>query len=217
MRKSEIMVGLDIGSSRIKVVVADVRERELPEILGVGSADSSGVEAGVIVNMERASAAVSTAIERAEDSAEVDIGRVAVTIDGEHSKGIDSRGVIAVSRSGGEITESEVATVLDAARTLALPVGRTILDVLPQEFFVDGQRGIRDPIGMSGVRLGSKVHIVTASEQAVETVRRAVRKIGVKASAVSLRAVAAASACLSEDERELGVLLVNLGSDTTGL
>ena len=217
MRKSEILVGLDVGSSRIKVVVADVRERELPEILGVGSADSAGVEAGVIVNMERAAAAISTAIERAEESAEVDIGRVAATIDGEHVKGIDSRGVIAVSRSGGEITESEVSTVLEAAKTLALPVGRTILDVLPQEFFVDGQRGIRDPVGMSGVRLGSKVHIVTASQQAVETVRRAVRKIGIKTSVVSLRAVAAASACLSEDERELGVLLVNLGSDTTGL
>jgi len=217
VRKSEILVGLDIGSSRIKVIVADVRERELPEILGVGSADSAGVEAGVVVNLERASAAIAAAIERAEESAEVDIGRVAATIDGEHIKGIDSRGVIAVSRTGGEITASEVATVLDAARTLALPVGRTILDVLPQEFFVDGQRGIRDPIGMSGVRLGSKVHIVTASQQAVETVQRAVRKIGVKAGAVSLRSVAAASACLSDDEKELGVLLVNLGSDTTGL
>ncbi len=217
MRKSEILVGLDVGSSRIKVVVADVRERGLPEILGVGSAESSGVEAGVIVNMERASAAISAAVERAEESAEVDIGRVAVTIDGEHVKGIDSRGVIAVSRNGGEITESEVSTVLDAARTLALPVGRTILDVLPQEFFVDGQRGIRDPIGMSGVRLGSKVHIVTASQQAVETVTRAVRKLNIRASAVSLRAVAASASCLSEDEKELGVLLVNLGSDTSGL
>ena len=110
--------------------------------------------------------AIRAAVEDAEESADVDIGRVLVTLDGEHIKGIDSRGVVAVSRSGGEIARAEVSAVLDAAKTLALPGGRTILDAKAQEFFVDGQRGIRDPIGMSGVRLGSKVHIVTASQQA---------------------------------------------------
>ena len=217
MRKSEILVGLDLGTSKIKAVVADVSERELPEILGAGESNAEGIEAGVIVNMERASSSIRSAVEAAEDSAEVEIGCVSVSIDGEHIKGIDSRGVIAISRTGGEITRSEIDTVLEAAKTLALPVGRAIIDVLPQEFFVDGQRGIRDPIGMSGVRLGSKVHIVTASQQAVDNVVRAVRKAGLKTGRVTLKPLAAGFATLSRDEMELGVLVVNLGAGTTGL
>ena len=217
MRKSEILVGLDLGSSRIKVVVADAAERGLPEILGTGEAEARGIESGVIVNMEKASGAIRSAVEAAEESADVDVGRVLVAVDGEHIKGIDSRGVIAVSRTAGEITRDEVATVLDAAKTLALPVGRAILEVLPQEFFVDGQRGIRDPVGMSGVRLGSNVHIVTASQQAVDNVTRAVRRAGLRTASVTLRSLAAAEASLSEDEKELGVLLINLGGGTTGL
>jgi cell division protein FtsA len=217
VRRGEILVGLDLGSSRIKVVVADTADRELPEILGVGEADSLGIEAGVIVNMERAALSIRSAVEDAEESTDIDIGRVLVTLDGEHIKGIDSRGVVAVSRSGGEIARPEVNAVLDAAKTLALPVGRTILDTKAQEFFVDGQRGIRDPIGMSGVRLGSKVHIVTASQQAVDNVVRAVRRAGLRLSGMSFKSLAAGTAVLSEDERELGVLLVNLGAGTTGL
>jgi len=217
VRKSEILVGLDLGTSRIKAVVADVSERELPEVLGAGDSPAEGIEAGVIVNMERAASSIRSAVETAEDSAEVEIGRVSVCIDGEHIKGIDSRGVIAVSRSGGEITRGEIDTVLEAAKTLALPVGRAITDVLPQEFFVDGQRGIRDPIGMSGVRLGSKVHIVTASQQAVDNVIRAVRKAGLRTDRITLKPLAASLASLSPDERELGVLVVNLGAGTTGL
>lgn len=217
MRKSEILVGLDLGTSRIKAVVADVSERELPEVLGAGDSPAEGIEAGVIVNMERAASSIRSAVETAEDSAEVEIGRVSVCIDGEHIKGIDSRGVIAVSRSGGEITRGEIDTVLEAAKTLALPVGRAITDVLPQEFFVDGQRGIRDPIGMSGVRLGSKVHIVTASQQAVDNVIRAVRKAGLRTDRITLKPFAASLASLSPDEKELGVLVVNLSAGTTGL
>ena len=217
MRKSEILVGLDLGTSKVKAVVADVSERELPEILGAGESNAEGIEAGVIVNMERASSSIRSAVEAAEDSAGVDIGCVSVSVDGEHVKGIDSRGVIAISRSGGEITRSEIDTVLEAAKTLALPVGRTIIDVLPQEFFVDGQRGIRDPIGMSGVRLGSKVHIVTASQQAVDNVVRAVRKAGLRTGRVTLKPLAAGLATLSADEAELGVLVVSLGAGTTGL
>ncbi len=217
MRKSEILVGLDLGTSRIKVVVADVSERDLAEILGSGESPSEGVEAGVIVNMEKAASSIRRAVEAAEKSADVEIGRVSVSIDGEHVKGIDSRGVIAVSRSGGEITGSEIDTVMDAAKTLALPVGRAIIDVLPQEFFVDGQRGIRDPVGMSGVRLGSRVHIVTASQQAVDNVVRAVRRAGLRTDRITLKSLAASLASLSPDEKELGVLVVNLGAGTTGL
>ncbi|MBD3349492.1 MAG: cell division protein FtsA [Candidatus Eisenbacteria bacterium] len=217
MRKSEILVGLDLGTSRVKVVVADLSERGAPEILGAGESVARGIEAGVVVNMDMASASIREAVEAAEDSADVEIGRVSISIDGEHIKGIDSRGVIAVSRSGGEITKGEVDTVLEAAKTLALPVGRAIVDVLPQEFFVDGQRGIRTPIGMSGVRLGSKVHIVTASQQAVDNVIRAVRKVGLRTDGITLRPLAASLASVSPDEKELGTLVVNLGAGTTGL
>jgi len=217
VRKSEILVGVDLGTSRVKAVVADVSERDLPEVLGAGESAAEGIEAGVIVNMDKASTSIRSAVEAAEESADVEIGRVSVSIDGEHIKGIDSRGVIAVSRTGGEITKSEVDTVLEAAKTLALPVGRAIIDVLPQEFFVDGQRGIRLPIGMSGVRLGSKVHIVTASQQAVDNVVRAVRKVGLRTDRVTLKPLAASLASVSSDERELGVLVVNLGAGTTGL
>jgi cell division protein FtsA len=217
VRRGEILVGLDLGSSRIKVVVADTAGHDAPEVLGIGETESLGIEAGVIVNMERAAISIQNAVQDAEENADVDIGRVLVSLDGEHVKGIDSRGVVAVSRSGGEITRAEVNAVLDAARTLALPVGRTIVDTRAQEFFVDGQRGIRDPIGMSGVRLGSKVHIVTASQQAVDNVVRAVRRAGLRLSGISFKSLAAGTAVLSEDEKELGVLLVNLGAGTTGL
>lgn len=217
MKRSEILVGLDLGSSRVKAVVADVRDRELPEILGIGESASAGIEAGVIVNMEKASAAIREAVVEAEASAEVEIGTAAVAINGEHIRGIDSRGVIAVSRSGGEITRAEIATVVEAARTLALPVGRVVLDALPQEFFVDGQRGIRDPIGMAGVRLGSQVHIVTAEEQAVDSARRAVRKAGVRETGIFVKPIAAALSSLSDDETELGSLSINMGAGSTGI
>ncbi|MCD4690406.1 cell division protein FtsA [bacterium] len=217
MKKSEILVGLDLGSSRIKVVVADVSDRDLPEILGIGESASAGIEAGVIVNMEKAAEAIREAFVEAEASAEVEIGSAAIAINGEHIRGIDSRGVIAVSRSGGEITRSEISTVMEAAQTLALPVGRTVVDALPQEFFVDGQRGIRDPIGMTGVRLGSQVHIVTAEEHAVDSARRAVRKAGVRESGIYVKPIAAALSSLSEDETELGSLSINMGAGSTGI
>jgi len=217
VRRGEILVGLDLGSSRIRAVVADLGDRELPEVLGAGEAGAEGIEAGVVVNMERAGASIRAAVEEAEERSGTEIGGVCVAIGGEHVKGIDSRGVIAVSRTGGEITDAEVSTVLEAAKTLALPVGRTILDVLPQEFFVDSQSGIRDPVGMSGVRLGSKVHIVTASEQCVGNVVRACRKAGVYASDVTLKPLAAGRVALSDDEKELGVLLINMGAGTTGV
>jgi cell division protein FtsA len=217
VRKEEILVGLDLGSSRTKAVVANVADSELPEVLGTGEVRSDGISAGVIVNMERAAVCIRAAVEAAEESAQVDIGKVSISLGGEHMKGIDSRGVIAVSSSGGEITPSEVAAVLEAAKTLALPVGRAVVDVLPQEFFVDGQRGVRDPVGMSGVRLGSKVHIVTASQQVIENTARAARRAGLNVSAVTLKPLAAGRSCLSDDERELGVLLVCVGGDTTGL
>jgi len=217
VKKSEILVGLDLGSSRIKAVVADVQDRELPEILGIGESASAGIEAGVIVNMEKAADAIREAVEEAEASAEVEIGTAAVAINGEHIRGIDSRGVIAVSRAGGEITRAEIATVVEAAGTLALPVGRIVLDSLPQEFFVDGQRGIRDPIGMSGVRLGSQVHIVTAEEQAVDSAKRAVRRAGVRDTGIFVKPIVAALASLSDDETELGSLSINMGAGSTSI
>lgn len=217
MKRSEIVVGVDLGSTRIKVVAADVSARGLPEILGVGEAPSDGIDAGAIVNIERAAGAIREAVDVAERNAELDIGRVVVSVDGEHVRCLDSRGVIAVSRAGGEITRSEIDSVLEAARTLALPVGRVVVEVAPQEFFVDGQSGVRDPIGMSGVRLGSKVHVVTASQQAVDNALRAVRKAGLRVSGVALKPLAAAAATLTDDEKDLGVLCLHLSGGTTGL
>ncbi len=217
MKRSEIIVGLDVGSSRIKAVVANVGDSETPEILGIGESRSVGIEAGVIVNMERAADSIREAIVKAEENTDVEIGAAAISLNGEHIKGIDSRGVIAVSGANGEIVASEVATVLEAARTLALPVGRSVVDVLPQEFFIDGQRGIRNPVGMSGVRLGSRVHIVTAEEQVIDNSIRAVRKAGLRESVITAKPVAAGLSSLSDDERELGVLLVNIGADTIGV
>ncbi len=217
MKRSEIIVGLDVGSSRIKAVVADVGDSEIPEVLGIGESRAVGIEAGVIVNMERAADSIREAIVKAEESTDVEIGAAAISLNGEHIKGIDSRGVIAVSGTNGEIAASEVTTVLEAARTLALPVGRSVVDVLPQEFFIDGQRGIRNPVGMSGVRLGSRVHIVTAEDQVIDNSVRAVRKAGLRESVMTAKPVAAGLSSLSDDERELGVLLVNIGADTIGV
>jgi cell division protein FtsA len=217
VRRSEIVVGIDLGTTRIKVVAADVSAGGLPEILGTGDGPSDGVDAGVIVNIERAAEAIRAAVGAAERNADLDIGRVVLSLDGEHVRCLDSRGVIAVTRTGGEITQSEIAASLEAARTLALPVGRVVVDVVPQEYFVDGQGGVRDPVGMSCVRLGSKVHVVTASQPAVDNAVRAARRAGLKVGGVALKPLAAAAATLTDDEKDLGVICLHLSGGTTGM
>ncbi|MCP4631449.1 MAG: cell division protein FtsA [candidate division Zixibacteria bacterium] len=215
MRFDNIIAGLDIGSSKVRVVVAEAGE-DL-KIIGIGSAPSDGIRRGVVVNLEKTVESISTALREAELMAGVDINAVYTSIGGDHIRGINSRGVIAVSRSSGEITRADISRAVDAARAVAIPLDREIIHTLPQEFTVDDQPGIKDPTGMSGIRLEVEVHIVTAAATSAQNIYRSIKKAGLDTADLVLTPLASAEAVLTEDEKELGVLLIDFGGGTTDL
>ncbi|MBD3169168.1 MAG: cell division protein FtsA [candidate division Zixibacteria bacterium] len=216
MKYDNIIAGLDIGSSKVRVIVVELDEEEL-KIVGIGDAPSDGVKKGVIVNLEKTVDSVCAAVEDAERMAGVKVNSVYTAIGGDHVRGINSRGVIAVSRSSGEITRSDIRRSIDAARAVAIPLDREIIHTIPQEFTVDDQNGIKDPTGMSGIRLEVEVHIVTAAATSAQNIYRSVNKAGLDISELVLTPLASSEAVLTEDEKELGVLLIDFGAGTTDL
>lgn len=210
-------VGLDIGTTKIAVVVAQPDDTGVLKIVGVGHAPSEGIRRGVVVHLEKTVSAIRVAVAEAERMAGTPIRNVVVGVAGEHVRSINSRGVIAVSRGGAEIGRDDVARVVEAARAVAIPGDREVLHVIPQEYVVDDQAGIKNPIGMSGVRLEADVHIVTGAATVARNVERAVQMAGLRASALVLEPLASAYSVLAEDERELGCLLIDLGGGTTDL
>lgn len=216
MKRGNIIAGLDIGSSKVRVIVVEIDENDC-KIIGIGTAPSEGLRRGVIVNLEKTVEAIAKAVEDAELMAGVEIDSVYTAIGGDHIRGINSRGVIAVSRSNGEITRSDIARAVDAARAVAIPMDREIIHTLPQEFAVDDQAGIKDPTGMSGIRLEVEVHIVTAAATSAQNLYRSVKKAGLETSELVLTPLASAEAVLTDDEKELGVLLIDFGGGTTDL
>ncbi len=209
------IVGLDIGTTKIAAIIAEIDESGQIRIIGVGTSPSEGLKRGVVINLEKTVESIASAVEDAEMMAGVKINSVYAGIAGDHIRSINSRGVLAVSRSDHEITPADVDKVIEAAKTVALPMDREIIHVLPQEFTVDDQSGIKDPVGMVGVRLETEVHIVTGAVTSAQNIYRSVKKAGLEVSDLVLQPLASSYALLTPDEEELGVALVDLGGGTT--
>ena len=216
MAESRIYAGLDIGTTKITAIVAEAEEDgDGIRIIGVGSAPSDGLKRGVVVNLEKTTRSIQCAVQEAERMSGRTIRGVFAGIAGDHIRGINSRGVIAVARKDAEIRPSDLERVIEAAKAVAIPTDREILHVLPQEFIVDDQDGIRDPVGMSGVRLEAEVHIITGAASACRNVMKAAERAGLEVEELVLEPLASADAVLTQDERDLGVALFDIGGGTT--
>ncbi len=217
MAREEIIVGLDVGTTKIGVIIAEVQGQEEPKIIGVGTSPSWGLRKGVVINLERTVAAIRKAVEQAERVAGTKVSSAYVSIAGDHIKGLNSRGVIAVSGADNEISGADVDRVIEAAKAVAIPVDREIIHVLPQEFIVDDQRGIKDSVGMSGVRLEAEVHIVTGAVTSIQNLCKSIERAGISIRELVLQSLASSYAVLSSDEKELGVVLLDIGGGTTDI
>ena len=209
------VVGVDIGTTKICAVVASADDLDRVNVRGVGWAPSEGLNRGVVVNIDKTVEAVKKAIDEAERSAGIDTQSVVVGIAGDHIQSFQSRGVITVA--GGEIDADDVRRLLEDTKHVAMPADREILHVLPQEFIVDGQDGVADPIGMSGVRLEANVHIITGLVSAAKNVYRCIEKAGYAVDDIVLEPLASSHAVLHDDEKEVGVVLVDIGGGTTDI
>ena len=215
-RRERYLVGLDVGTSKIAAIVGEaIDEGEGVDIVGIGLADSHGIRRGVVVNLEAAVESIKKAIEDAELTAGVEIDSVHLGLSGAHVKAFNSRGVVAVAGRNREITREDVRRAIDAAKAVALPNGREIIHVLPQDFVVDEQDGIGAPIGMTGARLEVNVHVVTGSVSTAQNIIACVNRAGVRVADTVLEQLAAGEAVLTADEKELGVALVDIGGGTT--
>src|SRR5262252_4176911 len=210
-----LIVGLDIGTSKVVSLVGEVGADGAIELLGIGSQPSRGLKKGVVVNIESTVQSIQRAVEEAELMAGCEIHSVFAGIAGSHVRSLNSHGVVGVRDK--EVSHGDVEHVIDAAKAVAIPADQKILHVLPQEFIVDGQEGIRDPIGMSGVRLEAKVHIVTGADSAAQNIEKCIQRCGLTVEDVVLEQLASSFAVLTEDEKELGVCLVDIGGGTTDL
>ena len=216
-RKERYLVGLDIGTTKTTAIVGEPGEHASLNIVGMGVAESNGIRRGLVVNLEAAVESIKKAILEAELTAGIEIDNVHLALCGPHVKGFNSRGVVAVSGKNREITHEDVGRAIDAAKAVSLPAGRQILHVLPQDFVVDDQDGIRDPVGMQGARLEVNVHVVTGSVTATQNIVACVNRAGVTVKGTVLGQLAASDAVLTEDEKELGVALLDVGGGTTDL
>jgi len=214
MARSELIVGLDIGTTKICVVVGELSPEGV-DVVGIGTSPSTGLRKGVVVNIEQTVQSIKKALEEAELMAGCEIRSVYAGIAGSHIKGFNSHGVIAVK--GGEVGPRDIERVIDAAKAVAIPLDREVIHILPQEFIVDDQRGIADPLGMAGVRLEVRVHIVTGAVTSAQNIIRSCHRAGLDVSDIVLESLASSKAVLTNEEREIGVALVDLGGGTTDL
>lgn len=212
---SNIIVGLDIGTSKIAAIVGKVKPDGGIEILGMGTHPSKGLKKGVVVNIDSTVESIQRAIDEAERMSGYQAQTVYVGIAGSHIKSFNSNGMVAIRNQ--EVTEEDIQRVIDAARTQAIPGDQKVLHILPQEYIIDNQDGIREPVGMSGVRLEAKVHMVTGSVSSAQNITKCVQRCGLKVEDIILEQLASSEAVLSEDEKELGVCLVDIGGGTTDI
>ncbi len=212
---SSLVTGLDIGTSSIKVVIGARTEDGGVDIIGVGSAPSRGLRKGVVVNIESTVSAIAKAMSQAESMGGCEISSVIASISGSHIRSQNSHGIVAVKNN--EVSVADIEKVIEAARAVALPLDREILHVLPQEFIVDDQDGVRDPVGMSGVRLEVNVHLLTGAIASGQNVVKCANRCGLSVRDIIASPLAAGAAAVSEEEQELGVLVVDIGGGTTGL
>ena len=213
--ETELIVGLDIGTTKVCAVVGEVDPEGQVKIVGIGDSESKGLRKGMVVNIEDTVRSIRQAVQAAGQMAGCDIRSVYVGIAGGHIMGINSHGVIAVQ--GNEVTPSDVDRVLEAARAVAIPSDREVIHTLPQEYIVDSQRGIVDPVGMAGVRLEVNVHIVTGAVSSAQNIIRSCNRSGLQVADIALESLASAKAVLTDEEREIGVALVDLGGGTSDI
>ena len=213
--EKDLVVGLDIGTSKVVAIVCEINADGQVEIIGIGSHPSRGLKKGVVVNIESTVQSIQRAVEEAELMAGCQIHSVYAGIAGSHIRSLNSHGIVAIRDN--EVTAADVDRVIDAARAVAIPADQKILHILPQEFIIDHQEGIREPIGMSGVRLEAKVHIVTGAVSAAQNIIKCVRRCGLEVDDIILEQLASSYAVLTEDEKELGVCLVDIGGGTTDI
>jgi cell division protein FtsA len=212
---NNVIVGLDIGTTKVLALVGEVDDDGNLEIIGVGSHPSKGLKRGVVINIESTVNSIQRAIEEAELMSGCEIHSAYTGISGGHVRSLNSHGIIAIHEQ--EVSQLDIDGVIDAAKAVAIPSDQKILHILPQEFIIDSQDGIHDPIGMSGVRLETKVHIVTGSVSAAQNIVKCVEKCGLKVNDIVLQQLASSYAVLSEDEKELGVCMVDIGGGTTDI
>ncbi len=212
-----IYVGLDIGTTKVCAIVASVNSNNEINILGIGKCKSEGLTRGVITHIDKTTASIRAAIQEAEQQSGTKIQSVVVGIAGDHVQSFQSRGVVAISGAEQEITQADVNRLIDDTKKVALPSDRKILHVIPQEFIVDGQDGVYDPVGMSGVRMEASVHIITGLVSAAQNILRCVQRAGVSVSDIVLEPIASSDAVLDKEEKEVGVALIDIGGGTTDL
>jgi len=210
-----LIVGLDIGTSKVLAIVGEVTPSGDIEVIGVGHHPARGMKKGVVANIESTVQSIQRAVEEAELMAGCQIYSVYAGIAGAHINSFNSHGVVAIRNQ--EVTPSDVERVIEAARALAIPMDQKVLHILPQEFLIDGQEGIREPIGMSGVRMEAKVHIVTGAVSAAQNIIKCIRRCGLEVDDIILEQLASSQAVLTDDEKELGVCLVDIGGGTTDI
>jgi cell division protein FtsA len=211
----ELIVALDIGTSKIVAIVGEIQDDGELEIIGFGIHPSKGLKRGVVVNIESTVTSIQRAVEEAELMAGCEIQSVYAGIAGSHIRSLNSHGIVAIRDR--EVTQGDIDRVIDAARAVAIPADQKILHVLPQEFIIDGQSGIRDPIGMSGVRLEARVHMITGAASAAQNIIKCVQRCGLEVDDIVVEQLASSHAVLTEDEKELGSCLVDIGGGTTDI
>ena len=212
--RDNLIVGLDIGTTKICAIVGNVTEDGI-DIVGIGTSPSKGLRKGVVINIESTVSAIKKAIEEAELMAGCEIKSVYAGIAGGHIKGFNSQGVIAIKNR--EVSPEDVKRVIEAAKAIAIPMDREVIHILPQEFIIDDQDGIREPLGMSGVRLEAKVHIVTGAVASAQNIVKSCNRAGLEVADIVLEQLSSSEAVLSADEKELGVALVDIGGGTTDI
>jgi len=215
MSEGKIVVGIDIGTSKIVTLIAKVDEDV--NVLGVSESMANGIRKGQIVDIDEAVLSINNSLEAAERMAGYSASHIVASIGGSHIESQNSRGVVAVAHPEGEITPNDLTRVIDAARAVSLPSSREIIHVLPRSYIVDGQEGIKDPIGMTGVRLEVDTHIISANSTSIKNMEKAFSEVGVDLDAVVFSGYASSLAVLSDTEKELGVVLVDIGAGTTDL
>ena len=210
-----MIVGLDIGTSKVVAIVGEINDDNELEIIGLGSHASRGLKKGVVVNIESTVQSIQRAVEEAELMAGCQIHSVYAGIAGSHIRSMNSHGIVAIKDR--EVIENDVDRVIDAARAVAIPADQKVLHVLPQEFIIDQQEGVREPVGMSGVRLEAKVHLVTGAVSAAQNIVKCIERCGLHADDIILEQLASSYSVLTDDEKELGVCLVDIGGGTTDI
>lgn len=212
-KQENIIVGLDLGTTKVCAIVGEVKEDGGVNIIGIGISPSLGLKKGVVVNIDSTVESVKKAVHDAELMAGVQIDSVYVGISGSHIKGINSRGVVAIKNR--EVCQTDVARVIDAAKAVNIPMDQQILHVLPQEFIIDDQDGIKEPLGMFGVRLEAKVHIITGGVTSIQNIIKSCSRAGLKVNDLVLQPLASSNAVLTQEERDLGVVVMDIGGGTT--